>query len=294
MADTRTLTKAREDYLLSCQIEGKAKGTLDLYGRITRKFCDSIEWKAPENVTTHDIRGFLADLDVGHVTVNIYCRTLRTYFNFLVANGYIASNPMDQIPTPRVPRVFPYVLSEDEVNELLRVSKPNPRDFAILIFLLDTGVRVSELCGLSVDDISLPTKSAVVFGKGSKERTVFFSDETAKALMRYVSCRKPKPFEESFFLNRNGDALTRSGVLQLLKRLGQKACIEDKRISPHTLRHSFATFYVKEGGDAHSLQQMLGHSSTKMAEAYVNLVGRDLAEAHRKYSPVQRLKRRGN
>lgn len=93
------------------------------------------------------------------------------------------------------------------------------------------------------------------------------------------------------FVGRRGEARPSSGVLQIVRRLGKKSGLEGKRVSPHTLRHTFATMYVKEGGDAHSLQQMLGHTTTKMAEAYVNLVGRDLAEAHRKYSPVVRIER---
>lgn len=288
---TKTLTAAREDYLLSCQIEGKTKQTLGLYARVTGRFVSYVHEKAPEEITAHDVRSYLANLNCSTVTVNIHCRTLRAFLNFLVKNGYIERNPMDTVPTPRVPRVFPYVLSEEEVAALLKVARSSERDYAVLLFLLDTGVRASELVGLSVDDLSLAARSARVFGKGAKERMVFFSDVTARALARWLSVREPAAFVDSLFVNRRGEVLTSSGVLQLVRRLGKRAGLEGKRVSPHTLRHTFATLYVKEGGDAHSLQQMLGHTTTKMAEAYVNLVGRDLAEAHRRYSPVGRLER---
>jgi integrase/recombinase XerD len=285
------MAAAREDYLLSCQVEGKTKRTLGLYADVTGRFACFVQGKALEDVAPHDVRSYLATLNCSTVTVNIHCRTLRAFFSFLAKNGYIKSNPMDGITTPKVPRVFPYVLSEEEVSALLKVAKPDVRDYTILLFLLDTGVRASELCGISVDDVSLAVRSTRVFGKGAKERTVYFSDVTARALARWLSVRNPSDYETALFVGRLGEALTASGVLQIVRRVGKKAGLEGKRVSPHTLRHTFATLYVKEGGDAHSLQQMLGHTTTKMAEAYVNLVGRDLADAHRKYSPVGRLKR---
>lgn len=296
VAKTGSLTTSTNDFLLAKQIDGLSKSTLDEYSTKTARFSAFLAGRGvvnAEDITTHHVRLYLASLDnCSSVTVGIHVKILRTYFRWLVRNAYIVSDPMENISAPKVPRVFPYVLSEDEVAELLRVARGNERNYAILLFLLDTGVRASELCGIDVDGLSIPTRSAVVFGKGQKERTVFFSDVTARALAKWLTVREPADLVDNLFVGRTGQPLTRSGILQLVRRLGKKAGIDGKRMSPHTLRHTFATLYVKEGGDAHSLQQMLGHTTTKMAEAYVNLVGRDIAEAHRKYSPVGRLERR--
>jgi site-specific recombinase XerD len=295
-ARTSTVATATSDFLLAKQIEGLSKNTLGEYSTKTARFAaflSQVGIHDVEDVTAHHVRQYLASLEgCSSVTVGIHVKILRTYFRWLVRNAYLESDPMEMIPTPKVPRIFPYVLSEDEVAELLAVARASDRDHAILLLLLDTGVRASELCDMTVDGISLATRSARVYGKGQKERTVFYSDVTARAVARWLTVRDPADLVDNLFVGRTGQPLTRSGMLQLVRRLGRKAGIDGKRISPHTLRHTFATLYVKEGGDAHSLQQMLGHTTTKMAEAYVNLVGRDIAEAHRKYSPVGRLERR--
>ena len=288
--DQATLTAAREEYLLCCQVDGKAKRTLELYELVTRLFLDYV---GGEEITTTRIRGFLVHLAESRntTTVNIYTRTLRTFCRWLAENDYLDDDPMKAIRTPKVPSVFPFVLTEQEIHDIVKAAKGKRRDLAVTLFLLDTGVRASELCTLELDNLSLATRSARVFGKGSKERVVYYSDTTAKALSRWLSARPQTDHENALFLNQHGEPLTRHGLLKLVQRLGKLAGIEGKRVSPHTLRHSFATMFVKEGGDPHSLQRLLGHASTKMAERYVNLVGRDVAEAHRRYSPVSRLER---
>lgn len=291
MLDQATLTVAKEEYLMCCQVDGKARRTLELYELVTRLF---LEYLDGEPITTNRIRGFLIDLSDTRntTTVNIYTRSLRTFCRYLVDNNYLDEDPMACIRTPKVPKVFPFILTEQEVSDLVKAAKKEKRDLAVFLFLLDTGVRASELCNLELDDINLATRNARVFGKGSKERIVYFSDTTAKAISRWLSSRPQAEHENAVFLNRKREPLTRHGLLKIIKRLGELAGIEGKRVSPHTIRHVFATMFIKEGGDPHSLQLLLGHESTKMAERYVNLVGRDVAEAHRKFSPVGRLERR--
>lgn len=270
---THTLATARAEYLMACQIEGKSKGTLDIYSRVTNRFCNSTGDKPLSEVTPNDIRSYLVNMDnCSKVTVSIHCRTLRSFFNFLVESNYIEKNPMTEIKTPKVPTIYPHILSEEEVGELLKVARPNPRDYSIMLLILDTGVRATELCGIKLQDLSLATMNVRVLGKGQKERTVYYSKSTAKAISRWLSVRKTEAYEDALFVNCRGEPLTRSGLLQLVRRLGRKAAIKGERVSPHTLRHTAATYYVKEGGDPHSLQMMLGHTTTKMAEKYVGHV----------------------
>ena len=207
----------------------------------------------------------------------------------MVREGYLENDVMSDIKTPKIPNRFPKVLSEEEVVILLRLTKKDTLHNAIFLFLLDTGVRASELCSLRIDDLSLGTLSARVFGKGAKERKVFYSPVTARALAKWLSVR-PESYDRFLFIGKRGEPLTRCGLGNILLRLGRKAGIRE-RVNPHEIRHTFATLYVKAGGDAHTLQHLLGHSTLAMSLRYVDLVGKDLAEAHQRYSPVTRLQK---
>ena len=290
---THTLITGRAEYIMSCQIEGKTRQTLDLYSRVTGKFCDFLGDKPLASVTQGGVRSYLVSMDgCSPVTINIHFRTLRAFFNFLVKNNYIEKSPMNGLKTPKVPELYPRILTEEEVSLLLKAARPNQRDFAIVMLMIDTGIRASELVGVNLDDVDLARKCARIYGKGQKERYVYYSKPVAKALARWLAVRKPVEHEDCFFLNCRGEPLTRSGVLQLVRRVGKRAGLENKTVSPHVLRHCFASYFAREGGDPHSLQRLLGHSSTRMAERYVHMAGIDVAEAHRKYSPVGRLERR--
>lgn len=158
----------------------------------------------------------------------------------------------------------------------------------MIMFFLDTGLRVSELCGITLDDINFTAYNARVSGK-TGERTVHFSKETAKALSRYLKARGLIAHEDRLFVV-GENRLRRDTCLKIIKRLGVKAGIDKKkRVSPHTLRHTAATFWIKNGGDATTLQRQLGQVDPRMVDVYVNLVGKDLAEAHSKYSPLKRI-----
>jgi integrase/recombinase XerD len=293
MQETLKLQSVREEYLLSCQIDGKAEGTLKIYSLVTRLLA---EFLGGEEITPHSIRRFLLwlseDRTLNTTTVNIYARALRTYVRWMTREGYLWEDTMKDIKTPKVPRKFPNVLPDDDLKRLLAVAKSEPRDNAILLFLLDTGVRAGELCGLSLEDISLGTSTARVLGKGGKERTVFYSKITAKALAKWLSFRPPVLHDDPVFTSqKRKERLTPHGLIQVVQRLARKASIE-RRVTPHTLRHTFATLYIRNGGDSHTLQHLLGHSTLAMAQRYVDLVGRDLSEAHSRYSPVARITNR--
>jgi len=287
MLETVRLESVREEYLLGCQIEGKARGTLKIYELVTRLF---VEYLNGENITPTQIRGFLFWLSTERntTTVNIYCRALRTFIRWMVREGYLEDYPMQNISTPKVPSKFPNVLTEDEIRSMMKVSKKSPRDYAILTFLLDTGVRSSECCGLALDDLSLATMSAKIYGKGGKERIVFFSTHTAKAIARWMSVR-PDVMEDVLFLSaKKKQGITTHGLLEVVQRVGARAGIR-KQIGVHTFRHTFATLFIKNGGDAHTLQRLMGHSNILMSQRYVDFISKDLAEAHQSHSPVMRI-----
>ena len=294
MERTLNLSAVRDEYLLNCQIGGKAKGTLDIYSHVTRLFLEYLG-DDPE-ITPTRIRGFLLWLSEvrrqNPTTININCRALRTFVRWLAREGYLTDDPMRDIKTPKIPSKFPNVLSDDELRKMLAIARRDPRDNAILLLMLDTGVRAAELCVLSLDDLCLGTRTARVLGKGGEEGTIFFLVVTARALAKWLSVRPEVLFDYPLLMSaKRKERLTPHGLLEIVQRLARQAVV-NKRVGCHTIRHSFATVYIRNGGDAHTLQHLLGHSTLVMAMRYVDLVGRDLAEAHQRYSPVMRLERR--
>lgn len=288
--------KIRDSFFLATTIEGRSHHTLELYEYILASFERFLNDKNPLEAEAGNIRRYLLSLsEKGYkkATIATHYKKLHAFYNFLSSEGIIEKNPLSLVKSPKLPRCYPYVLSEEEVVKLLRVARgktfEDKRNYAMLLFFLDTGARVSEVTGLTLDDVSLATYTARVRGKGERERTVHFGKETAKTLSAYLRSRGVLPHEDTFFVSRRGEGLGRHAVLRMVKRLGGKAGIVGKRVSPHTLRHTSATFWVKNGGDPVSLQRQLGQSDPRMVDVYVNLVGRDLKEAHSKYSPLKRL-----
>lgn len=237
----------------------------------------------------------LKDAGYSIATIATHHKELKVFYNFLLNEEHVTKNPTTPIKAPKQPRVYPYVLSEEEIDKLLKVTNGNTfeakRNYAILLTFIDTAIRVSELCSLKLEDVCFATYTIKINqGKGGKDRVVHFSKDTAKALSSYIKKRGFVAHEDSFFLTKQNNSLSRDTVFRIIKKLGVKACIDRKRrVSPHTLRHTSATFWIKNGGDPVSLQRQLGQNDPRMVDVYVNLVGRDLKEAHSKYSPLQRV-----
>jgi site-specific recombinase XerD len=285
--DSKKLAEAKAEYLMDCRITGKSWKTVEHYSSVIDLFLKRL---GDDEISHRSIKKYLARVSETRriTTVSTYCRTLRTFCNFLVREGYLEEDPMANIRTPKIPRRFPFVLSDQDLSELIRVSRKNPRDHAIVLFLLDTGVRAGELVGMKVDDADLSRGQAKVFGKGGKERIVFFSRTTAKALAKWLSVRPRVPYEDALFMSQRKGPLTVNGLNQVIKRLHEKAGLSGK-VSTHRLRSCFAKLFIEAGGDSHSLARLMGHESIMMAEVYVHMVGKDLERCHRRCSPVARL-----
>lgn len=284
-----------ENFMFASQVEGKSPRTLEQYERVFKQlkvFCP----KDPEDITPQDIREYLANLNkkgLKKATVWTHHKVLRVLFNFLAREGYLKRNPMAAIANIRMPKVFPKVLSEEEARKLLAYAARGKgfygkRNYALISLLLDTGVRLSEVIGLKLEDVSLSSQVLKVFGKGSKERVVPFSRETAKTLFTYLKVRGDIPFEDRFFVGRDGCPLLRYHTYRIVRDMAKRARLRQE-IGPHVLRHTFATTWVKAGGDAKRLQHMLGHSDPRTVDIYVNLTARDLREAHLQFSPLKYL-----
>lgn len=232
-------------------------------------------------------------------TVRDYMTGVRTLFSYLIADGVLDTSPLDSLrpPVVREDQIQPF--TREQVEALLVAAKRGRhavRDEAMLLFLLDTGVRASEVCGLKIGEVDQRGHCCRVLGKGNKERTVYFGRKTSRALWTYLRTRRggADP-EQGLFLAENGqrpeEPLTRYGLLRRIETLGKAAGLEQARCSPHTFRHTFAIYFLRNGGDVFALSALLGHTSLTMTRRYLALAQADLEAQHRAASPADRLLR---
>jgi len=220
---------------------------------------------------------------------------LRSYFNYLIFENYRASNPTDLIETPKIGVKLPDTLSEQEINNLISaidLSKAEgERNRAMLETMYSCGLRVSELIDLKISDLFFDEGFIKIVGKGNKERFIPIHFSAQKYIILYMNEIRThltikKGFEDTLFLNRRGKSLSRQMIFMILKDLAIKIDL-NKKISPHTFRHSFATHLLKNGADLRAIQQMLGHESITTTEVYVHLDTGYLKEIVEKYHPIK-------
>ncbi len=299
MTEKRNILKLFKRYLMLER--GYSDNTLDAYLRdIDKLLCFAKDVYPGEGaaallrITRDDLQAFLAGLyDIG-ISPRSQARILsgiRTFYRFLLLDEYIDNDPTELIDSPRLGEHIPEVLTVEEVDMLqgaIDLSEPEgQRNKAIIEVLFSCGLRVSELVTLRLSDLFLSEGYLRVVGKGNKERLVPVSSRAVLELNYWFIDRnvlKIKPGEEDYvFLNRRGAHLTRTMILIMIKRLAKKAGIQ-KTVSPHTLRHSFATALLEGGADLRSIQAMLGHEKISTTEIYTHLdmshVRRDILTCH--------------
>ncbi len=218
---------------------------------------------------------------------------LKSFFNYLVFEDYRSDNPMDLIESPKIGRKLPDTLSEDEINMLIQAidlsKSEGERNRAMLETLYGCGLRVSELIGLKISDLYFDEDFIKVTGKGDKQRFVPISNINKTYINIYrneirVHQNIQKGFDDILFLNRRGRQLTRAMIFTIVRQLGEKIGIE-KKISPHTFRHSFATHLLENGADLRAIQQMLGHESITTTEVYVHVDRSHLTKVMNEFHP---------
>jgi integrase/recombinase XerC len=252
----------------------------------------------PLQVDMIDIRGFISERIMGGKEKSTVARklaTLRSFFNYLYQEGYVKINQAKFVPTPKLPRQLPNFLSVDDAFNLVQAPEGigllPVRDKAILELLYSSGLRVSEVSSLTVDDINLREGLVKARGKGKKERIVPVGDKAVDALKSYfverILLKKKKPAAQSdaaFFLNQNGGRLTDRQIRRIVVKHARAMGI-DGQIGPHTLRHTFATHLLIGGADLRSIQEMLGHSSLSTTQKYTHLDIGHLIDVYDKAHP---------
>lgn len=269
------------EYINYIYIEKKlSSNTKDAYKRDLLEFNNYFNNKNINKINCYDINNYIKHLNEIKNKDKSLARkvvSLRTFFNYLMINKIIEENPCEKIELPKLKKTLPKTLSVEDVNILLDF-KPNTaleyRNRAMLELMYATGLRVSELINLEVNDINLKDNYVRCFGKGKKERVIPFADITTKVLDEYIKVYRDSLLKgyitDKLFISSYGKGITRQGFFKILKHLAKEKGI-NKDISPHTLRHSFATHLLEYGADLNSISEMLGHENIKTTQIYTHL-----------------------
>ncbi len=318
-----TLQKATDYYLATLETEGKSPRYIDFlktrlcYFNRYMQETYSQDIKLQE-ITVDDGRDYMRSLmertkrykdhpmrmeEDGKLKVQYIHglgRAVRSFSTWAFEEGYIEENVMRRLKLPQLPNTNPEPLSEEEIQRVLKASlyetDEKLRNFAILMLFLDTGIRLGELVSLKLSKIDFALGEMTVFGKGRKERKVPIGTQAKRALMDYVTIQRPNPVnpqhEDFVFLNADGFPITHDAVEKVFLRIKRAADVP--KFHPHVCRHTFSVRYLMNGGDAFSLQKILGHTSLEMTRRYVNLASGDVKDKHRRFSPMDNLNFQSN
>lgn len=301
-----------QGFRLSCQTEGKSPKAIEWYTGFLLRFDQFLHQRDFPNgireINRNHIREFIKYLQneaktprtnefLSSATVQGYVRTLKAFFSWVAREEYLESNPMSRIPVPRASTKIVNTFTEDQIAKLSDVCRDSNgngyRNLTIILLLLDSGIRVSELVGINLDDINLEEGNIKIRrGKGNRERSVPIGSVVQRSVWKYVNQYRAQPLTariNRLFLSADGLPLTKSGVQQMLRRYGKRAGITGVRCSPHTFRHTFAKNYLLNGGDVYSLQRILGHTTLASVRVYLNLFAVDIKKQHQRFSPVDNL-----
>jgi site-specific recombinase XerD len=310
-----TIGQAIEMFLMAKETEGRTPKTIQWYGEMLKRFVQALS-SGPEtrlaSLTVGEARSFVTALQsrdtlyenhpylepregqLSPSTIHGYVRAIKALGSWLREEGIVRQDPFEKLRRPKLPQPVTKILTEDEIRTLMEAINPDcflgARQYAIVLLLLDTGIRASELCGLTLENTYLNEDKILVRGKGEKERIVPFAHGTKRALMRYITTWRadpPDPDEDHVFLSVDGSRLTYDGLSACIKALGKRTGI--LRLHAHLFRHTFAVHYLMNGGDVMSLQRILGHTTLDVTQTYIHLAEQHVQVQHHRYSPVDRM-----
>jgi len=288
-----------------CTARGLRTSSIDAYRATLAGFREYVcsRWleRGPEAMTPRDILEYLDYLrrerDNGDSAINRQVTVLRNFYRALVALGYLEprNNPLANFPKVKATRrKLPQILNEEEVKHLIEQPKTDSvlglRDRAIMTILYGTGIRASECAGLTEQDIDWQEQTIHVVGKGGHERTVPLNEDVVHMLKQYRIARGPVKSNATFFRSREGGAMSRNAIYERVRTTGRKARIE-KRVSPHQLRHTFATHLIKAGVGLVTVRDLLGHRLITSTQIYIHLTAQDLRHAAQRHPIGELIKR---
>ena len=298
---TTTLRGLVSAFISTRRLKNLSPNTITFYSQHLNKFLEFMESKYPdisvEKIGHTMLREYVLGIKENHSPggVNHHIKVLKILFKFMIEEDVITENPSRKISRVKMDQVVIPTFSDIQIMAMLEVTKcqmdfPGIRNYALITLLYDSGCRISELLGLKIENIQLEEKILTVRGKGGRGRVVPFGDRSLVGLVKYLT-RRNKLFgkEGVLFLTKFGDPLTLRMTNKTIERIGEKAKVENVRLSAHTFRHTFAKNWLMNGGDIFSLQKILGHRTLEMVKNYVNITFQDIQSQHSKFSPGDNL-----
>ena len=298
LLETLILDDVIRHFLTARKAEGRSASTIESYtynlSRFSRFAGDGTRLVDVDGNMIREFLGSLKDLDLSEFTIHQHFRSLRVFFYWLVAEGLVEQSPLANVKPPRLPKKRTPTFSPEHIQALLDCCEGKTflatRNRAMVLFLLDSGVRLSELVNVTVDDINYDSGAVwVKQGKGKRDRVTRIGGTTRRELWRYIILRnaRAKPGVEILFLSEEGRPLTPDGVKITLWKLGRQAGIKDVRCSAHTFRHSFAINMLRAGADVQYVKELMGHTSMAPLQTYLSTLNADDAvKAHQMYPTV--------
>ena len=283
------------DYINYVFIEKKlSTNTKDAYFSDLIEFNNYLYNKSLNKVDYDDIVKYINFLNKKNETTKTISRkivSVRTFFTYELKIGNINNNPCEKIESPKLRKTLPNTLNYDEINKLLDIKEDNAkdvRDKCMIYLMYASGLRVSELVNLNVNDINLTDEYVRIFRKGKKERIVPFSESTTKLLDKYINIYRNSLLKgyltDKLFISSYGKGMTRQGFFKNLKLIAKNKGIT-KDFSPHTLRHSFATHLIENGADLRSIMELLGHENIKTTQIYTHISNDKKRKDYEEYHP---------
>ncbi|MDI6861640.1 MAG: tyrosine recombinase XerC [Caldisericia bacterium] len=280
------------DFLVYMEkLKNSSKHTLRAYKRDLLDFYEFVKKNNFDykTISRNSLRSFLIELKekgLDKKSISRKISSIRSFYKFLLKDGVIDKNPLITLELPKVDKKLPTFLTEEEVMKLL--NSPNDktllgfRDKLILTFLYSTGMRVSEIISLKLSQLDLDKGEVIITGKGKKERVIFITQELKEMINEYLKRRKKN--SNVLFINRNGMPLTDKGIRLIVEKYAKKV-VPYKKVTPHTLRHTFATHLLTNGADLRVVQELLGHSKLSTTQIYTHLTKENLKKIYENFHP---------
>ena len=304
--------KAVQGYIIDCRTRRRSERTIEWYEQKLKVFADWMqeeeEIESLSEVTVLNLRSFvlhIQSIQVGRTTINKngdnsqispltvkgYVQVIKGFFTWCYQEELIEKNPAARLKLPSIPNYIIPTFDAEHIKIMLDACDTSStlgyRDYTIILVLLETGIRISELCNLRLQDIH--EQYIRVVGKGDKEREVGLSPAVSKCMWKYVN-KYRNSNENRVFINRYGVPLTPTGVDQLLDDIKERTGITGVRVSAHTFRHTFARMYLEQGGDVYKLSLLMGHSDIEVTQEYLkDFKKREARQDHEKFSAVTAL-----
>lgn len=315
------LSEVVDQFLVDCSVRGLTDQAIGFYRRRLTMFVRSLEGHFNvaelEEVKIVHLRQFVQLLmntkadennpykptqekSLSAFTIRGYVRSIKRLFSWCVYEDLLSGNPAARLVQPKAPEYIVPTFTPEHIEKMLAACDQSTaegfRNYVLLLVFLDTGMRLSELCGLKLADIDSQFRYVKVFGKGRKEREIGLHPEVGKLIWKYVhKFRHPaRPDEVALFVGRRGEPLKPGGVSEIIDQIKQKCGFEGMRVSPHVFRHTFAKFYLKRGGEVFKLSREMGHSTIQITELYLkDFHSSQARQEHSQHSPIGELDLRG-